>query len=206
MTRARTLLVLGVVAVVVAGGFFALRAWRNRTPYGPDALHATATVFAVTNEEAQALMTPFPAPVAAIGDQLIAGTVTWQSPPKRGGGVYDICLIDKRTNLAPAYLEPTDSHVIISGCGFDADLAAKYPWMRGTISVDTGHGWTIPSGLEAPTNLRSVTFVAIFPKADPEDPNSDLHASAPIAAVDLIVALVFVSNDRRVYWAQRLYG
>jgi hypothetical protein len=140
------------------------------------------------------------------GGQLIAGTVTWQTPPQRGGGVYDICLIDKRTNLAPPYLEPSDAHVIIGGCGFDADVAAKYPWMRGATSFDTGHGWTGTSGLEAPTDVKSVTFVAIFPKVDSEDSTAGLIASAPIDASDLIVALVFASNDGRVYWAKRLDG
>jgi hypothetical protein len=113
-------------------------------------------------------------------------------------------LIDKRADLAPPYLEPSDAQVIIGGCGFDADVAAKYPWMRGATSFDTGHGWTGVSGLEAPTDVLSVTFVAIFPKADPEDSSAGLTASAPIDASDLIVALVFVSSDGRVYWAKRL--
>jgi hypothetical protein len=54
--------------------------------------------------------------------------------------------------------------------------------------------------------LTSIRFVAVFPASDPEDPDADLHASAPIDVSDLLVGLVFVGNDDQVYWAQQLYG
>lgn len=71
-------------------------------PYSTSAIHATATLRAVSDTEAQTFLGPAAnAPLVGSGGQLIAGTVSWQKPPT-SDGYYSVYVIDKRTHFGVA--------------------------------------------------------------------------------------------------------
>jgi hypothetical protein len=71
-----------------------------------------------------------------------------------------------------------------------------------------GSWWESGEELEVAmsSGVTSVTFVAVFPNADPRDENSGLYATAPVDVSRLLVGLVLAGDDDQIYWAQRLHG
>jgi hypothetical protein len=209
MRRTRVCVSLCLAAALVAGGVVTQRWWHNRPPYPASALHATAELHPVSPDGAQAFLGPdVNAPLVGSGGQLVAGTITWNKPPTTDG-YFSTYVIDKRTDLKPRYMEATSSKVSAGGNSWDNAVATKYPWLTGAGDIyKDGSWWEGGCDLMTPaaSGLTRVTFVAVFPNHDPDDPNADLHASAPVDVSDLLVVLVFTGTDNQIFWAQRLYG
>ncbi|GAA5178956.1 hypothetical protein GCM10023322_07410 [Rugosimonospora acidiphila] len=209
MTRVRTLIVFSVVAAVAAGAVLTQRWWHNHPPYRPSALHASATLRPVTNEQAQAFLGPaVNAPLIGTGGQLIAGEVRWRRPP-RSVGYFSLYVIDERTHAKPSYITTGSAGVAVGSSPWDTKVAARYSWLRGAgATYRDGSWWETGEDLSVlvASGATTVTFVAVFPSADSGDPARRTDAAAPVDVSHLLVGLVFVGDDGQLYWPQRLHG
>jgi hypothetical protein len=209
MSRIRIVAGLCLVAALVSGAIAAHAWWHNRPPYPASALHASARLQLVSDAAAQAFVgTDITVPSAGPGGQLLAGRISWHKPPA-ADGFFSIYVIDKTSRRMPNYIEATNSHVSAGTNSWDNTVATKYTWLRGAGAIKRNGGWTSAASDLTTTvaaGLTSITFIATFPKPDPDDPNADLYATAPIELSDLTVGLAFIGDDDQIYWATRLYG
>jgi hypothetical protein len=146
---------------------------------------------------------PLPGP----GGQMIAGTVAW-TPPSGGADMYmTLYMVDKRSGKAPSYWEANSDDVIIGGDPSGAWVAQHYPWLSGVGPVRVAGGWTwYATGLVARASMGSVTFIARFPVADPDSPDSSHYSFAPVDVSDLALALVYHDDAGHVGWVDRAAG
>ncbi|WP_155372805.1 hypothetical protein [Catellatospora vulcania] len=214
MPRRRTIVAAIVVTFVLASGL-AFKVWRDEQdspPYGPEVLHATATLRPIDWEEAKALIYNAPHPN---GGQLIHGQVTWENPPSYGGGRFEVLVIDKRSHLKPHAIARKVPGTTHSGRTQAAwyildEVEQKYPWLRGAANLRDGDRVMTgsPSSLSVLPHDNGVTFVALFIPATswPSERAHKYWATAPVKPSDLLVALVYIGDDDQIYWAQKLYG
>ncbi|MBV1851841.1 hypothetical protein [Catellatospora tritici] len=211
MTRRRTIVATLVVTTVLASGL-AFKVWRDTPPYGPEVLHATAALRPIEWDEATAEIYNAPHPR---GGQLIHGQVTWESPPVDAGGQFEVLVIDKRSHLKPYDIVqkvPGRTHSGMTQAPWYIldEVERKYSWLRGAADLRDGDKVMTgtPSSLSVLPQANGVTFVAQFiPKASyPSERAHKFWATAPVEPSDLLVALVYISADDQIYWAQRLYG
>lgn len=212
MTR-RWWVACAAVIVVVSGAAVAWRWWHDRAPFGPEAIAPTASLELTSYDEAQRrLGADVFAPYAGPGDQLVLGQVSWRPPPQRlAGGHLTILLIDKRTDLMPAFISVASSRQAAVGTGSDGTLdviADRYPWLRAAKSRYDGSGRYTSGHVVYVTDAEAspLTLVALFPAANENVPVQPPVATAPVALSDLLLAMAFVGPDRQIYWAQRLLG
>ncbi|WP_203920712.1 hypothetical protein [Rugosimonospora africana] len=135
----------------------------------------------------------FNVPPLGPGWQLVAGQLSYSVPRNaRDAGEYWIVVEDLRSRYRAASIWGTGPDPDRVGQGWDGAVSAgigDYPWLSDYRSTDSG-GVTMAADAPGP-----VEFVAMIPPS-----------IAPIAASDLTVSLVFLGNNRHVYWAQRLLG
>jgi hypothetical protein len=208
--------------LVVVSGTVLYRWWHNRVPYGPDALRATATLELLppaATRQAQFFAVEGDSIVTQPGDQIARGSVTWRPPPTNADGKYVLVLLDKRSQRKPYSILGTSPgrHKVFNSNDEALDRAhQRYEWLRGAGSIRTANAWHVGGAtLWLRPHAAGVRFVAHFraPRSyDPKQfsfvtgPEEFFFANAPVAASDLLLALVFIGPESRLYWAQRLYG
>jgi hypothetical protein len=206
--RRRAALAAAVVVIVAGLAVLTVRMpWRHPT-FSVDEARVTGSLWAVSEDQALALMPEHNPPLPGPGGQMIAGTVTWTPPPDSPGMYMTLYLIDKRTGKAPGYWCATSDEVIIGGDPSSAWVAQHYPWLSAVGPVQLpGGGWTwYATGLVARASMGSVTFIARFPVADPDSPDLDHYSFAPIQASDLALAVVYHDDAGHVAWVDRAAG
>ncbi len=193
--------VLLVVAALVAGsaGWAGYAWWKDRPPYSPAAVQATATV-RFTDE------TRFEADARALGITDLTGLVTDPDHQQFIGRVdlttpagvdadatYLVMVIDKRRDRVAPQLYGADGG---GWSGSYSDLARRYSWLSATAPASTGTGYSDPGSAvsKAADSPGPVTFVGSFSEA------------GGISASDLMVVLVLEGPDGQVYWATRVSG
>ncbi|GIH19557.1 hypothetical protein [Rugosimonospora africana] len=209
MARTRTWIVFAIAASLVASAVLVQRWWHNRPPYAATALHASAELHPVTEDQAQALLGPtVNAPRIGAGDQLIAGTVRWRKAPTSTGNLL-LYLIDEGKHRKPPFIGVDPLRASLGTSSVDTKVANRYPWLQGAGMVyKDGSWWESGEELEVAmsSGVTSVTFVAVFPSADSRDRNRDLYATTPVDVSRLLVGVVLTGDDDQIYWAQRLHG
>jgi hypothetical protein len=205
-------LIIGVVLLVVgAGGVAGWRWWHQRPPFGPEALSASATLQIVDQATADAALAPVNAQVATDdGDQILLGRVTWTPParPYRDSS-FRIVLLDKRRHLLPGFIAATAPNPEDVGTGLDGSLDVaqqRYPWLEGAGAREIdGTYWSAGSVVfVSSADASPVTFQTVLHRSREGTPATQAVATAPLAAEDMLVALICVGPDGQVYWAQRL--
>ncbi|GIH16113.1 hypothetical protein Raf01_42850 [Rugosimonospora africana] len=191
----------GMLAVaVLLGGWAGVRWWRDKPPYGPEAVAAHAIVQMVGNDSVWPVLTgwgvrreSFNVPYLDPGWQLVAGQVRYTMPRSaRNAGQYWILVEDMRSRYLARSIWGTGPDPGKVWQGWDGAVSAGvsgYPWLSDYRSTDSG-GVSVPTDAPGP-----VEFVAMIPPS-----------IGPIAVSDLTVSLVFLGKNRHVYWAQRLLG
>ena len=209
--RRRAILILSVAILLAGvGGVGGWHWWNNRSPYGPEALDARATLQLVDQATANAALKPVTAYTATrAGDQIFLGRVTWTRPPKpQKDGSLRIVLLDKRSHRLPGFISVASGTSGNVGTGSDdsLDIAQKrYPWLQGAGDRKVNGGWVnAGSVVDSSIYAAPVTFETVLHTASPETPPEQMVATAPAAVKDLLVALICVGPNGQVYWAQRL--
>jgi hypothetical protein len=210
MRRRAGLIVAVAILVVAAGTVVGWRWWHDRSPYGPKALGATATLRLVDQVTADAAMSPVNAEHAGDGDQIFLGRVTWVRPPGlQDDGSFRVVILDKRTRRMPGFISVTSPRPdeVVVGSDEALDVAEeRYPWLQGigpreiNGSFGTAGAAITVSSLDA----SPVTFAIVLHPARPGTPPELAVPHAPAAVSDLLVALINVGSDGQVYRAQRL--
>lgn len=203
--RQRAGLVVGVVVLLAGVAVIAgWRWWAGRAPYGPEALRAAATLQLVDQATADAALAPANAEITTgADDQILLGRVSWTAPQSPKDTSLRIVLLDKRRHLLPGFLAVTspDPQNIGSGMDGSLDLAQqRYDWLAATATSESAGSIITVSSVHA----SPVTFQTVLHAERPETPPEHRVATAPVAAEDMLVALICVSGDGRVHWAQRL--
>lgn len=209
--RRRVALGLGVVVLLAGvGGVVAWRWWAGRPPYGPEALHARATLELVDQATADAALRPVTAEIAGAGDQIFLGRVSWTPPPRsREGDTFRIVVLDKRSRLMPGFIAVTSPRPddVSTGTDGSLDLAAdRYSWLRGigTREVDGSHWASGADILVSAVDASPVTFQFVLHPPRPAASAANAVATAPADPADLLIALIGVGPRGQVYWAERL--
>lgn len=204
-------LTVGVVLVLVGGGAMAGgRWWHGRPPYGPEALHAQATLQLVNQATADAALRPVNAEKAESGDQIFLVRVAWSQPPHpQKDNSFRIILLDKRSHLMPGFIAVTSARPDDVGVGSDGSLNVaekRYPWLQG-VGARKINGSYRSSGsavFVSSVDTSPVTFQTVLHPAQPETPPENAVPTAPATVADLLIALISVGPESQVYWAQRL--
>ena len=197
------------VLLALCVGALGLGAWwnvRGGAPYPASALHPQVTLDVATPTHAQALVDQWAGagrlnvPIGTGRGKppdLLVGQLALDIPPGvPTDGTYELVVIDNR-NQRPVDMTfgigPMGSRVGQGGdYSFDA-LSQQYPWLS---SLGSAHAAAYGQAVFFSSNTPSpITFVAL------PDRNS-----LPItnASQDFTLALVFMSADRHVYWAENL--
>jgi hypothetical protein len=208
--RSRTVIARAAVAVLAATVISVLT-YLHSTPaidrYPAPAAHLSATLHPVTQDQANALMPAHNAPVASVGGQIIAGTVTWTPPREASKTVMTLFLIDKRSGNQPIFWTATSDRVTIGNGSYDDVIASRYPWLSMVRAQQVSDGWTnYSSDLTAPASLGQVTFIAYFPPPDAVTVNAAHYSLAPIELNDLMLAVVCHDGGGNGGWAERATG
>ncbi|WP_155388916.1 hypothetical protein [Catellatospora paridis] len=179
-----------VTASVAAVGF---GVWRDRPPYGPEAVHPVATIRLTDREH-------FDADAAALGvsgvhangERSVLGRFDLAVPQPATRGRFHIILLDKRYNRVAPQLYGRDG----GGWGGNemADAWKRYPWLSALAPTSHGDaGTTYPSVLAVSIepDATSTAFVGRFAR----------DGTPPPEPSDLLVALFFVGPRGQLYWA-----
>lgn len=206
--------VLAVLVAVAVGVVLKVRGdLPDDPPFAPEVPGASATLRTIGFDEAQALIPNAPHPND--DGQLLHGRVKWQPPQPGAGGVFEILVIDKRTQRKPKTIVRQGPRGGVYGNGlccaapYDLDkIAQRYPWLEG--AADPRDGDKILSGMASLSVLPQaggVDFVALLIPAKQDNGQPQEHwATAPAKLSDFLVALVYLGEDHQIYWAQKLYG
>jgi hypothetical protein len=208
--RGRSKWILVAVLVLGLAAFFVQRAVSDGTgtPYGSDAVDPHVQLTIVKPADAQAAVDRMAgprrltAPVGSWIEQEIVGRLTLRTPsnaPRHAQYVLFVIDNDAHRPVQDIYgVGPTGAQVSQGWDGRSADIAKKYDWLAalGEIRNPDG-GFSDPGAAVSwrPDTAGPVTFVAPLRRG-----------SLPITqpARQLTVALVFLGEDGRVYWAKRL--
>ena len=209
--RRRAALICGLAVLLVGvAGVAGRRWWDGRTPYGPEALTARATLAFVDHATAAAALKPVTVGPAAAGGLTVLGQVSWDRPPvAKPGASFRIVVLDKRSHLLPGWFAVTSARPDDVSSGLDGSLEIarkRYPWLQGAGTPDGGEpSWSAGSVIfvESP-DAAPVTFSTVLPPPDRDTPPQHRVASAPAEVDDLLVGLISVGPRGQVYWAQRL--
>lgn len=195
----------GIAALVVlaSGGVLGYRWIHNRSPYGPDAIHASATIEVTDAADLQSEVTRLGGTWLAPwygdpGDHLFVGRVNYRVPAgSHGAGQYDIVVID----TADEQVAP-----LIWGAAA-SQSAVRSGWQAALGDAATRYAWLAPAGATPDGTDRRTMIFAASDTPGPITFQGAFHRDVgTLTANDLMVALVFVSADGRIYWAQRLSG
>ena len=166
-------------------------------PYGPSALHASATIRATNGNrfvaDAGALgvstLTPLPDMASA---SIFVGRIDFTLPAGAGhDGSLCAVIIDKRANMGASYVE-TDQSGSFWGAPLD-DLSLRYPWLSMLAPIEVDGGFQEDS---MAIDLGTRTHGPV--------PFSAVVGDEGVSASDLMVVLVFIGNDDQLYWATRV--
>jgi hypothetical protein len=186
----------------------------DRAPFDAESIHAALSLKMMDEQHPQDH--PSDLPYILYGKyQVVRGDLTWTPPAgfvqNWDRGTFWLIVIDKRTRLKPPQVQAKSATGtrIAHGSLYQLNLLAdKWPWLAGAGDVKTGDNTVLSVATTAsiPPAAAQVTFIAAFPRLEPDDPEIRFIASAPVELSDLLVALVFIGPDDQLYWAARLYG
>lgn len=130
--------------------------------------------------------------------QYVVGRLTLADRKAPTGSQLYLVVIDNRTSTPVHQMWSADQPAVSSGWDYGLERAAqRISWLHGMAEVATPDGSTTEGASLGwrPGTTTSIVFYAIL---DPDAlPVTEVHR-------DLTIALVFLSPDRKVWWAQRL--
>lgn len=218
--KARRVLAVALVVVVVLAASAGWRWWHNRAPFGPGALSLQSSLEVVGfTESREALGEPvYYAPSLEPKVQLVLGRVSWRRPPEQLDGSLIVVLIDKRANRLPSVIEVRQNRsripgypdpAAVGGSWVQNKIAQRYPWLSGMAYRKTGEDTWLSEGSMVWVDDQEgspLTFAARFPQGQAGSGTQTAGSGEPVAISDLLLAVVCIGSDDQIYWAHRLQG
>ena len=191
---------LGAAGLVVAllAASIGIGWWHEHSPYGPEAVHPTATIV-LTDEahlqaDAAALGVDMQGVYGGLG-QMFIGRLDFAVPAAAHGvGRYYLLAIDRRTNEA---LRQFGTRNGFGWDGFLFELPDRVPWLAGVSPWS--HNRRAADGTL--TSYGDASAVVVATDAGRTDFMGSVDPSPGFDPALLSLLLVFVGPDDQIYWA-----